>query len=72
MPLSVPSRTQHERSDGRRALRLRDGAPKGVTKALMLAQSYPVELLIDLCITGLAIAKPEQMREGGRTMEAFA
>jgi hypothetical protein len=35
----------------------------------MLAHGFRVELLVDLCFAGLAIAKPEHMRAGGRTME---
>jgi hypothetical protein len=65
----MPSRAQRERSDRRRALRLFADAPEGVTKALMLAHGFPVELLVDLCIAGLATARPEHMRAGGRTME---
>ena len=45
------------------------GASEGVTEELMLAHGFRVELLVDLCIAGLAIAKPEHMRAGGRTME---
>src|SRR5262249_11381024 len=65
----MPSRAQRERSDRRRALRLLADAPEGVTEALMLAHGFRVELLIDLCFAGLATAKPEHMRGGGRTME---
>ena len=35
----------------------------------MLAHGFRVELLVDLCFAGLAIAKPEHMLAGGRTME---
>jgi len=65
----MPSRAQRERSERRRALRLLAGAPEGVTEALMLAHGFRVELLVDLCIAGLATAKPEHMRAGRRTME---
>jgi hypothetical protein len=65
----MPSRAQRERSDRRRALRLLADAPEGMTEALMLAHGFRVELLVDLCIAGLATAKPEQMRAGRRTME---
>ena len=33
------------------------------------AELFRVELLVDLCIAGLATANPEQMHAGGRTME---
>ena len=65
----MSSRAQRERSDRRRALRLLADAPEGVTEALMLAHGFRVELLVDLCIAGLAIAKPEHIRAGGRAME---
>ena len=65
----MPSRAQRERSDRRRALRLLADTPEGVTEALMLAHGFRVALLVDLCIAGLAIARPEHMRAGGRTME---
>jgi hypothetical protein len=65
----MPSRAQRERSDRRRALRLLADAPEGVTEALMLAHGFRVELLVDLCIAGLATAKPEHMRAGRRTVE---
>jgi hypothetical protein len=66
----MPSRAQRERSDDRRrALRLLADAPEGVTEALMLAHGFRVDLLVHLCIAGLAIAKPEHMRAGRRTME---
>ena len=55
----MPSRAQRERSDRRRALRLLADAPEGVTEALVLAHGFRFELLVDLCIAGLATAKPE-------------
>ena len=65
----MPSRAQRERSDRRRALRVLADAPQGVTEALMLAHGFRVELLVDLCLAGLATATPEQMSAGRRTME---
>jgi hypothetical protein len=65
----MPSRAQRERSDRRRALRYLAGAPEGVTEALMLAHGFPVPLLVDLCIAGLAIATPARMVAGGRPVE---
>jgi hypothetical protein len=65
----MPSRAQRERSDRRRALRVLAGAPEGVAEALMLAHGFRVELLVDLCLAGLATAKPEHVRAGGRRME---
>src|SRR5262249_61296809 len=61
----MPSRAQRERSDRRRALGVLAGAPEGVTEALMLAHGFRVELLVDLCLAGLATARPEHIRAGG-------
>jgi hypothetical protein len=44
-------------------------APEGMTEALMMAHGFNSELLVDLCIAGLAIAKVERMIAGGRTVE---
>src|SRR5262249_60331679 len=52
-----------------RVCRYRVVAPEGVTEALMLAHGFPVPLLVDLCIAGLAIATPERMVAGGRPVE---
>jgi hypothetical protein len=65
----MPSRAQRQRSDRRRALGVLAGATEGVTEALMLAHGFRVELLVDLCLAGLATARPEHMRAGRRTME---
>jgi hypothetical protein len=35
----------------------------------MLAHGFRVELLVDLCIAGLAIATPERMVAGARRVE---
>src|SRR5262249_60118682 len=50
----------------RRALELLVASPDGCTEAIMLAHGFPVPLLVDLCIAGLAIATPEQIVAGGR------
>jgi hypothetical protein len=51
------------------ALRVLAGAPEGVTEALMLAHGFRVGLLVDLCMSKLAIATPEHIIAGGRTVE---
>ena len=55
--------------DRRRALELLAASPDGCTEAIMLAHGFTVELMVDLCIAGLAIAAPERMVAGGRTVE---
>src|SRR5262249_61740313 len=51
------------------ALELLAASPDGCTEAIMLAHGFPVPLLVDLCIAGLAIATPEQIVAGGRPAE---
>jgi hypothetical protein len=65
----MPSRAQRERSDRQRALRVLAGAPEGMTEALMLAHGFRVGLLVDLCMSKLAIATHEHIIAGGRTVE---
>ena len=65
----MPSRAERERTQQRRALRLLADAPEGMTEALMMAHGFNSELLVDLCIAGLAIAKVERMIAGRRTVE---
>ena len=55
--------------DRRRALELLAASPDGCTEAIMLAHGFTVELMVDLCIAELAIAAPERMVAGGRTVE---
>jgi hypothetical protein len=55
--------------DRRRALELLVASRDGCTEAIMLAHGFPVPLLVDLCVGGLAIATPERMVAGGRTVE---
>src|SRR5262249_10673078 len=66
-PLRRPRRGP--KPDRRRALELLAASPDGYTEALMLAHGFPVPLLVDLCIAGLAIATPERMVAGGRPVE---
>jgi hypothetical protein len=55
--------------DRRRALELLAASPDGCTEAIMLAHGFPVPLLVDLCIAGLASATPERMVAGARPVE---
>jgi hypothetical protein len=64
-----PSRRRDPKPDRRRALELLASSRNGCTEAIMLAHGFTVELLVDLCIAELAIAIPERMVAGGRTIE---
>ena len=63
------ARRRGPKPDRRRALELLAASHDGYTEALMLAHGFPVPLLVDLCIAGLAIATPEPMVAGGRPVE---
>jgi hypothetical protein len=45
-------------------------SPDGCTEALMLANGFPAEMLVELIRTGLASAKAERMVAGGKQIEA--
>ena len=63
------ARRRGPKPDRRRALELLAASHDGYTEALMLAHGFPVPLLVDLCIAGLAIATLERMVAGGRPVE---
>jgi hypothetical protein len=64
-----PSRRRGPKPDRRRALDLLAASPDGCTEAIILAHGFTVELMVKLCIAELAIATPERMVVGGRTVE---
>ena len=55
--------------DRRRALELLAASPDGCTEALMLANGFTAELLVELVRAGLASAHAERMVAGGKMME---
>jgi hypothetical protein len=56
-------------TEQRRALKLLAGSPDGCTMSIMLAHGLKPELLADLVRGGLATAKPETVRAGGKSIE---
>jgi len=71
-PLPCPTLTTvaaGPKPDRRRALELLAASRDGCTEAIMLAHGFTVELMVDLCIAGLAIATVERMVVGGRTVD---
>ena len=62
-------RASKRNAERRRALELLAASRDGYTEAMMLAHGFTVELMVDLCIAGLAIATPERMVAGGRPVE---
>ena len=69
MPTTYSGRRRGPKPERRRALELLAASPDGCSEAIMLAHGFPVPLLVDLCIAGLAIATPERMVAGGRPVE---
>jgi hypothetical protein len=66
----MPHRRGVPKPDRRRALELLAGCgTEGCTEAIMLAHGFTVELMVELCTAELAIATPERMVIGGRTVE---
>jgi hypothetical protein len=69
-----PHRRRHgPKPDRRRALELLAASPDGCTEALMFANGFTAELLIELVRAGLASAHAERMvakNDGGRADEA--
>jgi hypothetical protein len=55
--------------DRRRALELLAASPDGYTEALMLANGFTVEQMVEMVRAGLANAEPERMMAGGRQIE---
>jgi hypothetical protein len=53
----------------RRALRLLDSSPDGVTEAVMLAHGFSIELMADLVHNRLAVASRETVLASGRSIE---
>ena len=65
-----PHRRRHgPKPDRRRALELLAASPDGCTEALMLANGFTAELLVELVRAGLASAHAERMVAGGKMME---
>ena len=65
----MPRHNRRAPSPKRQALELIADASNGCTEAVMLAHGFPVALLADLCIAGLAIAMVDRMVAGERTVE---
>ena len=65
-----PRRPRHgPKPDRRRALELLAASPDGCTEALMFANGFTAELLVELVRAGLASAHAERMVANGKMME---
>ena len=66
-----PYRRHHHgpKPDRRRALELLAASPDGCTEALMFANGFTAELLLDLVRAGLVSAHAERMVDEGKMME---
>lgn len=63
------SRKRVPKSDRRRALELLASSPDGCTEALMVANGFTIELLLELLRTGLATAHAERRIVDGKMTE---
>jgi hypothetical protein len=52
----------------RRGLQLMARTPNGCTEALMMAYGFPIAMLGDLVMAGLAVATPQETRAGRKPM----
>jgi hypothetical protein len=68
---SRPSKpaTRPKKPDRRQALELLTACPDGCTDALMLANGFTAELLVELIHAGLASAQVERMVAAGQPIE---
>jgi len=70
LSMPQPRRRRHgPQPDRRRALELLAGCPDGCTDALMFANGFTAEQLLDLVHAGLATARATRMVAGERTIE---
>jgi hypothetical protein len=60
--------TRSLNGEQRRALDMLAGSPNGCTEAALRAHGFTVALLAKTVRTGLAVAKPEIVKAGGRTL----
>jgi hypothetical protein len=67
--MPTPNRKPALNADRRRALALLAGSPDGRTEAVMMAHGFKLDLLVELVHDGLATARAERMRVGGREIE---
>src|SRR5262249_62379952 len=70
-PAAHPPRRHYSMPQPRRrpALELLASSPDSCTEALMLANGFPVETLVELIRGGLASAEAERMIAGGKQIE---
>jgi hypothetical protein len=69
MPQPYRRRHHGPKPDRRRALELLAASPDGCTEALMFANGFTAELLLDLVRAGLVSAHAERMVDEGKMME---
>jgi hypothetical protein len=66
MALTTPSRGLS--GEERRALDMLAGSPSGCTEGALRANGFKIGVLAGLMRAGLAVANPESVRAGGRTL----
>src|SRR5262249_53659666 len=66
MPTTYSRRRRGPKPERRRALELLTASPDGCSEAIMLAQGFTVDFLVDLIRTGMATTRIERVVAGGR------
>jgi hypothetical protein len=66
MAMTTPSRGTS--GEQRRALDMLAGSPDGCTEGALRAHGFTVRLLAAIVRAGLAVARPEIVKAGGRTL----
>jgi hypothetical protein len=66
--MAMTTRSHGLNGEQRRALDMLAGSPHGCTEAALRAHGFTVRLLAKIVRTGLAVARPEIVKAGGRTL----
>jgi hypothetical protein len=65
---AVRPRSRDLNCEQRRALDMMAGSPHGCTEEILRAHGFTVRLLTRIARAGLAVARPEIVKAGGRTL----
>jgi arylamine N-acetyltransferase len=66
--MAMTTRSNGQNGEQRRALDMLAGSPNGCTEAALRANGFTVALLAKIVRSGLAVASPEIVKAGGRTL----
>jgi hypothetical protein len=66
--MAVRPRSRDLSDEQRRALEILAGSPHGCTEDILRAHGFTVRVLAGIVRVGFAVAKPEIVKAGGRTL----